>query len=115
MASEKRIIRLQVRIREELAQIIDREMDFKPGVLVTVTRAEVSEDLFAGRIYVSVFPAQEGGDVMKMLEKNIYDIQQFFNKRMGIRPVPRLRFILDTSVKEADEIERSLYELKQKS
>ncbi|OHA46885.1 MAG: ribosome-binding factor A [Candidatus Terrybacteria bacterium RIFCSPLOWO2_01_FULL_44_24] len=115
MAATKRIERLQIRIKEELAQIITKEFDFNPGVLVTVTRSEVSDDLTAVRIYLSVYPEKETEGILDILQKQIYFIQQIFNKRMEMRPVPRIRFVLDESVREADKIERSLYDLKNKA
>ena len=115
MASEKRLVRLRIKIREEIARILEREFDFDPSVVVTVTRAEISEDLFASRIYVSVYPEDKAQTALDEINSRIYEVQQMFNKRMAMRPVPRLRFVLDESVRVADTIERKLYELKNKA
>lgn len=112
MTSERRIERLQIKAREELARIIDKEFDFSPGTLVTVTRTEISEDLTAGRVYISVLPEKEEANVLADINKEIYFVQQLFNKRMEMRPVPRIRFILDETVRQAAKIEKSIYKLK---
>lgn len=114
MTSVRRIERLQIKIREELGKIIVKEFDFPIGTLVTITRTELSEDLTAVRIYISVMPEKNQQEVLAQMNKEIYFIQQIFNKKMEMRPVPRIRFLLDETVREAAKIEEDLYKLKNK-
>ena len=114
MTSIRRIERLQIKIREELGKIIIKEFDFAFGTLVTITRVELSEDLTAVRIYISVMPERNEQDVLTEMNKEIYVVQQKFNKKMEMRPVPRIRFLLDETVREAAKIEENLYNLKNK-
>ncbi len=114
MTSIRRIERLQIKIREELGKIIAKEFDFAFGTLVTITRTELSEDLTAVRIYISVMPERSEQNVLAEMKKDIYDVQQKFNKKMEMRPVPRIRFVIDETVREAAKIEEDLYNLKNK-
>ena len=45
MASLRRLEKLNMLLKEELARIIDREVDFPAGTLVTITRVETSSDM----------------------------------------------------------------------
>jgi len=52
----KRILRINSLIRDELSNILLREVEFPDGVLATITRVEVSDDLFNASVYISVLP-----------------------------------------------------------
>ena len=112
MASPRRIERLNVVIREELAKILIREIEFPTGALVTVSRVRVAEDLFNAEIALSVLPTEQGKAVLKLLGEHIFDIQQLLNKRLRMRPVPKIRFVQDTTEAEAAEVEEKLYKMK---
>jgi len=111
MASPRRIERLNVVIREELAKILIREIEFPIGVLVTVSRVRAAEDLFNAEIALSVLPTEQGEAALKLLGEHIFDIQQLLNKRLRMRPVPKIRFVQDTTEAEAAEVEAELYKL----
>lgn len=108
----KRLEKVNELIKEELAKIIDRMMEFPAGALVTVTRVEVSEDKLYANGYVSLLSARGNGtaeiEVLKMLKKNIYGIQQALNKKLRIRPVPKIRFFIDEAEKKRERIEELL-------
>ena len=112
MPSPRRIEKLETLIKEELAGIIDREYEFPAGMLVTITRAVISSDARYATAYISVF----GGDpatALEILKKNVYAIQQFLNRRLRIRPVPKIRFTIDEEELKREGVEKSLAELKQ--
>jgi ribosome-binding factor A len=48
------------------------------------------------------------------LFKKIYIIQQSLNRRLRMRPVPRIRFTLDEEELRREKVERSLAALKRK-
>lgn len=100
-----RIDKLNSLLKEEVAKIIHREIEFKKGVLVTVMKADVSVDVAQVGIYISVLPETEEKNVLKELEKNIYFIQQQVNKKLVLRTVPKLRFAIDDSIRKAAEME----------
>lgn len=113
MASPRRREKLNVLLREEVAAIVDREIEFGKGVLVTVTRADVSPDARYATVYFSLL-GSDAGDALAILERSVYDIQQILNKRLRMRPVPRIRFAEDKAEALREGIERSLAALKQK-
>lgn len=99
-------------VREEVGKILQRELDFDFDALVTVTRADVSENRAHAKIYVSAFPSSFGQKVLEEINKQIYFLQQYLNKNLRIRPVPKLFFVLDETEERAAKIEKLIEETK---
>ncbi|MFA5086709.1 MAG: 30S ribosome-binding factor RbfA [Candidatus Paceibacterota bacterium] len=101
-------------IQRELNTIILKEIDIYPGVLLTITRVEVSSSLFDAKIFISVVPEEKYNEMEMLLNRNIYAIQQILNKRLKMRPVPKIAFRKETKTAEASRIEQLLYEIDRK-
>ena len=113
LASELRIEKLNNLLREELSNIIDREIEFPEGFLVTVTKVAVSPDVHYAAVFISVL----GGNAksaLEILQKNIYHVQQMLNRRLRMRPVPKISFAVDEEEENRESVERSLAELKRR-
>ncbi len=93
-------------IRDEVGKILHRDLDLDVNALVTVTKAVVSDDLNHARVYVSVFPSEFGQKALENINKNIYFFQQNLNKKLKMRPVPKLYFVIDDTEERAVEIEK---------
>ena len=107
----KRLEQVNELIKEELSKIIDWMIEFPEGILVTLTRMEVSEDKLYANVYVSSL-SMRGGipevEILKILKKNVYVIQQALNKKLRMRPVPKIRFFIDEAEKHRERIEKLL-------
>ena len=108
----KRNLRVNQLIKKEISQIILREINFPKDLLVTVTRVETSADLKESNIWVSVIPEERQKRIPEILNKNIYILQQKLNKRLKMRPIPRIKFLEEKKTREAGRIEEILEELK---
>lgn len=106
-----RIVKLNKLIKEHLGEIFQRELSLKPGVFLTIAKVDTSSDIRYTRISISVFPYKDSDYVMKTLGKEIYTIQGELNKKLKMRPLPRLEFILDSTEEEADKIEKILTQI----
>lgn len=113
MASERRIQKLEQVLREECAHILEREIELPEGAIATITRAVVSSDARYAAVYVSVLGAG-AGEALEILAKKVYHIQQLLNRRLRMRPVPRIRFAIDEEEVQRERVEKSLAELKVK-
>ncbi|MFY9463226.1 MAG: ribosome-binding factor A [Candidatus Sungiibacteriota bacterium] len=113
MASPRRIEKLDILFREQIASIVDREIEFSDGVFVTITRVMISSDARHANAYISVFGGDER-DALAILQKNVYHIQQAVNRAVRMRPVPKIRFAIDEEERRREEVERSLGAMKQK-
>ncbi len=106
-----RLDRVNELVRETLAEIVARELEMPPGIFVTVTKVDTSRDLRYTRVFVSVFPEKKFGRMLELLEKKIYLIQRMLNKKLHMRPLPRIEFAADKTEVEADKIEKLLKEI----
>ena len=99
--------RVQSLIREELAKIIIREMEF-PGALVTITEVEVDKKLEHAKVRVSVIPSEATDRSLAALEKSAGTLQYLLTKKMNIKPMPRSAFALDRGPERAAKVEKLL-------
>ena len=111
----RRVQRLNQLIKQEISQIILREVDFSKDVLVTVTRVDTSPNLIQSKIYISAIPEENISDVLKTLRRSIYNSQQKLNKRLKMRPIPKIIFMEEKETREAARIEELLEEIKNKN
>ena len=107
-----RIPRANALIKKELSKILFQEIDFPPRVLVTITRVETLANLISAKIYISVIPENKAEEVLRILDKDIYNLQQQLNKRLKMRPVPKIGLKKEEKAKEAARIEEVLEQLK---
>lgn len=110
--SQERAQRFNELIKEELGRILFNFLDAKPGTLITITRVITSANLFSSNVYISIYPLDDPEKILKELNNSIYKIQQLLNKKMRVRPVPKIIFKRDKNPEEAGEIEKILKEIK---
>ena len=106
-----RLNRVNELIRTTIAEIISREVELPPGNFVTVAKVDTTRDLRYARVFVSVFPEKKFGKTLELLRKSLYLIQGALNKKLHMKPLPRLEFVADKTEAEADKIEKILKEL----
>lgn len=101
-------------VQSELADLLRRRV--KDPVLadafLSITRVEVSPDLARARVHVSVMDdaagpdggGGAGGSVREALERTEPFLHRELARRIRIRRAPRLRFVIDESIAEADRL-----------
>ena len=87
-----RLKKLNDLLRDEVAKILLAELEKDDNILVTVTGADASGTLEHATIKISVFPLNKAAEVLKGIGKQIYNIQQLLNKRLAMRPIPKIKF-----------------------
>lgn len=112
MPSDRRREKLNNLIREELSKILDREFEFPSETMLTLTRVDMSPDGHYATVFFTVFRKEK--ETLDILEKNVYTTQQMLNRRMRVRPVPKIRFAIDEQEMNRESIEKSLSDLKKK-
>ena len=103
-----RIEKINELIQQQMAEILTRALDIKPGVFMTISKVDTSRDLRYTRIFLSIFPERESDYALKTLEKELYRLQGILNKKLSMRPLPRIEFVQDLTGSKADEVERIL-------
>jgi len=109
----KRIERVNQLLKEEIDKIILKELEFPKDILVTITNVESTPNLQQAKVFISAIPDNRIKDVSKILNRRVFEIQQIINKRLNMRPVPRIRFVEDKEVVEAGRIEELLEQIKE--
>ncbi len=101
----RRIKRLNVLIQTELAELIQDVKDPRLADIVSITHADVSPDLETAQVNISVFgSAEEKKDSIEALSHAAPYLKRELLKRLHIKKVPTLHFVLDESIEEAAHI-----------
>ncbi len=109
-----RIAKVNKLLKQEVGKLMLEDVDFAAGMVVTVIRADTSADLHYGDIYVSVMPEAKEQEALDTLSGSVYAMQQKINKRLNMKPVPMIRFRIDTSGGKADRISRLIRDNKER-
>jgi ribosome-binding factor A len=107
--SETRIDRVNALLREELSDLIRRELKDPRVGTVTVTGVETSRELDVARVYVQTLgdPARQA-EAVEALRGAAGYLRSKLGRRIRLRKIPELRFELDRTLERATRIERLL-------
>lgn len=92
-------------LEQEIGAIILREIEFPSGILVTILGVKSTDDYKEAKVIISIFPFDKGELALEILNKNIYHIQQILNKKLRMRPVPKIFFRADATEENAGKVE----------
>lgn len=109
MVSKTRLNRISERIRKELSEIILLESSDPRLKGVSITGTEVDRELAYADVYVGALEgAQRSQEILAGLEHAQGFLRSELAHRMDLRTFPRLRFHWDSTLENADVIERLL-------
>jgi ribosome-binding factor A len=102
----RRTERVNDLIREELSDLLLREVnDPRLGGLISITRVEVTPDLYNARVFVSIMKtAAEQSDALRALNAAASFFHRELKSRIQMRRIPFLVFKLDTSIEEGAQV-----------
>jgi ribosome-binding factor A len=116
MPSGIRLQRIADRIRQELSELLIREISDPRLQQIFVTDVKVDKELAFADVYVS---AVEGAERSKEVLEGLKSARGFLRRalaaRIDLRTFPRLRFHWDPTPENADQIEKLLSQLKNKN
>jgi len=98
---------------EQISYIIKTEVKNKDINFVTITDAEVSNDLSFAKIYFTVLDETKIEETEKALKSASGFIRHELRDRVDIRQIPELRFVYDKSIEYGKRIEEKLKEIKE--
>lgn len=107
-----RIDRINELIKHYINDILLKDLSLKSGVFVTISKVDTTPDLRYTRVFISIFPEREIGYAERTLNQEIYKIQGQLNKKLHMKPLPKIEFKIDMTESKADEIEKLLKEIK---
>ncbi|HEX6658048.1 MAG TPA: 30S ribosome-binding factor RbfA [Ilumatobacter sp.] len=110
--SSQRPTRVGEQIREDLSELLAREVH-DPGIgFITLTRVEVTPDLQIARaFYTSLGDDKAKRESKRALERAAPFLRRQLGRRLRLRRTPELQFFYDESIERHDRIERILQEI----
>ncbi|WP_375235241.1 30S ribosome-binding factor RbfA [Winogradskyella sp.] len=104
--------KIAVILQQDLVDVLQRaasEGGMK-GVIISVSKVSVTVDLSIAKVYLSIFPNKEAGELLKGIRSNTPLIRHELAQRTRhqLRRMPTLEFFIDDSLEYIDNIERSL-------
>ncbi len=101
----RRVERLAEQIREQVAEIIGRDLKDPRIGFVTVTRVRPSADLRSARVYVGVLgDAPERDETLGRLRRATGFVRRELGRRIRLRHTPELSFHYDSGLDASDRI-----------
>ncbi len=80
------------------------------GIIISVTKVNVTVDLSIAKVYLSIFPIDKGEALIEGIQSNAALIKHELAQRTRnqLRRMPQLNFYIDDSLEYIDNIDRSL-------
>jgi ribosome-binding factor A len=100
---EKRVANL---IKEALSRLLIEEVQGTSSALITITRVEMSRDLLAAHVYLSLFGWENKEAVLELLEKRKGYFRKYIASTVNLKYNPQLIFSLDPLLDYEERIDR---------
>jgi ribosome-binding factor A len=110
--NKRRLDKLAEEIKREISAILTEEVKDPRISMVSVTRVEVSNDLGAARVMLSILgDEKKQAETMQALEKARGFIRTELSNRIRLRQTPEINFRLDRSIEHGIRISSIIDEL----
>ena len=115
MPSGVRLQRIADRVRQELSEMLIREINDPRLHQIFITDVKIDRELAFADVYVSAIEgAGRSAEILAGLESASGFIRRALSARVEVRAFPKLRFHWDPTPENADHIEKVLAGLRQK-
>ncbi len=103
-------------IQRNISEIIQFELKNPKLGFVTITDCTVTNDLSYAKLYVSFLGQDARSEAgLKVLNKSKGFLRTQLSKKMSIRKVPELIFVIDDALERGNKIEKIIFEMNKKS
>jgi ribosome-binding factor A len=99
-------------IRDELGRLLLTGFQGPETGLLTVTRVEVTPDLTAARVYLSIFGGKDPQALLERIQRGRGALRHALASRVPLKYNPQLFFVLDPGPEHQDRIDRLIEETK---
>lgn len=115
MPSGVRLQRIADRVRQEISELLIREINDPRLHQIFVTDVKIDRELAFADVYVSAIEgASRSAEILEGLESASGFLRRILASRVEVRAFPRLRFHWDPTPENADHIEKVLSGLREK-
>jgi len=98
--------RLNSVILSQLGYVIERDLEFPEGTLVTLTGVEINRNLSEAIVKFSVFPSDKKENVERLLNHHRNEFQTKLFKKINIFSLPKIIFVFDEGIEKSSKIEK---------
>ncbi|SNR73035.1 30S ribosome-binding factor RbfA [Lutibacter flavus] len=98
-------------LQKDLADVLQHAaQDGMKGIIISVTKVQVTSDLGQAKVYISVFPQLKREIILKGVKENTATIRYEMAKRTRnqLRRMPELLFFIDDSLDYIEDIDNAL-------
>lgn len=106
-----RIEKINQLIKQQLSQIINKEIEFPQNTIITITRVQTTPDIKIAKVYLGVVPENFRGSALEILRKNKKKLHALLKKQIKTKFTPNLNFLIDEQEIYASEIDKLLDEI----
>jgi ribosome-binding factor A len=110
--TSSRPARVGDQLRQELSELIAREVH-DPGIgFLTITHVKVTPDLQSARVYYTILGDEKARrESQRALGRAAPFLRRQIGRRLRFKRVPELEFFFDEAIERGDRIERIIQEL----
>ena|SRR3989344_2546022 len=90
--------------RREVSRFIKETVDTPADIFITVSKVVPSGNRQLADVFLTIFPFERSEETVELVQKHVSKIQHALNKELKMRPVPKIRFVLDESEEKARKI-----------
>lgn len=97
-------------ILKELSEIFQREISIPNAPMLTITVVRGTPDLAIARVYVSVFPDEQGKSALEAIHDSNREIRHLLARRIRrqVKIIPELQFYLDDTAQVVEHMDKLL-------
>lgn len=106
-----RTVRVAESIKRVVAPLLNDWMRENDAGMASVTATEVSSDMKLAKIYVSFYGCDDSAATLKLLNETRHRFRQTLGLELRLRSLPDLKFRIDDSIENGDNINRMLDQL----
>lgn len=115
MPSGIRLQRIADRVRQELSELLVREVNDPRLHHIFITDVKIDKELAFADIYVSALEgAERSAEILAGMRSACGFFRRILAERVELRAFPKLRFHWDPTPENADQIEKVLAEIRAK-
>lgn len=107
----RRLTRVSEAIREELAQLLVKDVKDPKLNWVTITGVEASPDLRHARVYFTASGTEDKGSLEDALKRAASFLQRALGNRLKLKYTPKLSFHVDESFEKGERIDQLIREV----
>jgi len=108
-----RIDKINQLLKKEIANILQKDLNDRRLVFVSITHVETTKDLRQCKVYFSILEGDKE-EILNILNKAKGYIRYLMGKRIKIKVLPQIRFYIDDSIERGFKIDQIFEKLHEK-